>query len=60
MSNLFDLSEYPEITDTLQKAAIELIEQTEKAGFVNPIIETDVKVDDGRIFKLMFERIDLY
>lgn len=59
MSNLFNLGEHPEIMDTLNEAAKKLIEQTEKAGYVNPKIDCELKIDDGRIFKLNFERVDL-
>lgn len=59
MSNLFNLGEHPEIMETLNDAAKKLIEQTEKAGYINPELECELKVDDGRIFKLKFERVDL-
>ena len=36
MSNLFNLSEHPAITEALREAAKKLIEETTKAGYVNP------------------------
>jgi hypothetical protein len=59
MSNLFNLSEHPAITEALNEAAKKLIEETAKAGYVNPELDCELKVDDGRIFKLKFERVDL-
>lgn len=59
MSNLFNLSEHPAITEALNEAAIKLIQETKKAGYVNPKLDCELKVDDGRIFKLKFERVDL-
>ena len=59
MGNLYNLGEHPEIMGALNEAAKKLIEETEKAGYVNPDLECEFKVDDGRIFKLKFERVDL-
>jgi DNA topoisomerase VI subunit B len=59
MSNLFNLSEYPALTDTINESVKNLIDETEKAGYINPQIECEIKIEDGRIYKLKFERIDL-
>ncbi len=60
MSNLFNLSDYPTIMDTINEAATKLIEETDKADFKNPLLECEIKVEDGRIYKIVFERIDLF
>jgi hypothetical protein len=59
MSNLFNVGDHPQIMEALKEAVKNLIEETEKAGYKNPELDCELKVDDGRIFKLKFERIDL-
>lgn len=59
MGNLFNLEEHPQIIETLKEALTKLIDQTELVDYRNPLLECEIKVDDGRIFKLVFERVDL-
>lgn len=58
MGNLFNLGDHPGIMEALTQSAKTLIEETEKAGYVNPVLDCELKIDDGRIFKLTFERVD--
>lgn len=53
-----DLKDYPMLEDAINDTAKILIEATEKAGYINFDIDCIVSIDDGRIYKLKFERVD--
>lgn len=57
--NNFNLHEHPAVVDILGAAAKKLIEECDKSGYINPEFNCDLKIDDGRVFKLKFKRVDL-
>lgn len=49
----------PEAVQILNDAIKRFIEYSEKCQFINPSFACEAKLEDGRIFQLKFERIDL-
>ena len=53
-----EIKEQKNVESAIHESAKILIEAIEKAGYKNPDIDCTLSVNDGRVFKLKFERVD--
>jgi hypothetical protein len=54
-----EIKEVPVVNDAISASVKLLIEATEKAGYNNVDIDCNVSADNGKVFKLKFERVDV-
>lgn len=54
-----EIKEVPIVHNAISESCKLLIEATQKAGYHNVDIDCNLSVEDGRVFKLKFERVDV-
>ena len=53
-----NIKDHPAVEKALVKSAKLLIDSTYQSGFEHPTLECTLDVEDGRRYKLTFERVD--